>query len=923
MKRFYLFIVCFFTSITLLDAQSFPGGVTDAEVWYIADLDDLGNGVFNNSSLTDIKLKNCGDYKKSLFNFNSSLFSEKLCIKYPAPLENSTGRDVFFVGEPKSTKSSVSHLGTLWNPSLSSIAETDSIVRNFFDVNNMNAYAPKIYGVYNSDKNANVNFYHTNHYNIDKKFKSFGQLGETDFYIGTKVAFDPDSGFPDNHFFGNFPEFISFTRELSANERMRVVSYLALKYGLTLDKKVPYLSSENKVFWSNDNNKIFPNRIFGFGKDVTSTLNQLQSESTHLKKHLVAAIGKIAETNMDKQEMVDLPNEHFLVFGDNGGKPKLSKENSKKIKYWEKVWLAQRTGKKMSEYPIYFRLTLTDELQEYLSSNKDQTLWLLKDNHIGNNVVSDFEGEHIEYHPGNVNLDQGFADFEKISFDQDVNIFDQYTFGVGPRMIVQAQVSGCKGEKQKITIVITGGKPKYSINVESEANSFDVVTSNTTYTFDGEVGVEYNITVTDAQGLVGEVVVTPNPWNFNLNLGPDQSLTPANPEIILDASVGITDPNATYQWYQDGVLLPYTGSALVVTEAGDYKVVVTSEDLACTIEDKITIFNNGIEAFIEVSNACGDGFNVIHINIEDGMPTYITSLEGVNGTVNYAHSGSTILEDIDYGTYLLTITDSQGVTYEQEIVLLEPVELDIYGQLEAICDLVNPTYCINYDYSWDDIAEPFFNYTGNMGTFSLDASNGNSNPNVTYEWWESGELIGTSPVMTFTAGNLSCYVSPTNPNSAGGNPIYTAIATDNFTGCVYEQTFITKGICADGNQAPIVENNIEKVSSEDILITNLEDPENEDPITENSSQSIALDLTTKVYPNPANSGTTFTYLVTSESLFDGIVEIFTSSGERLYSADIKGDTSYRLPFNIDMPGIYFIKVTSSIGVSKIERIIIN
>ena len=200
MKKFYLSITFLVISMYSVDAQNFPGGVTGAEVWYIANWEDLDNGTFKNSSLTDVELKNCSGFKKNLFNFNASLFSEKLCIKYTAPLENTTGRDVFFVGEPKSTKSANSHLGTLWNPASSSVAGTDSIVRNFIDLNNQNVYAPGIYGTFNSDNNANVNFYHSNHYNIDKKFKSSGQLGETDFYIGTKVNFDPNSSYPDNHF---------------------------------------------------------------------------------------------------------------------------------------------------------------------------------------------------------------------------------------------------------------------------------------------------------------------------------------------------------------------------------------------------------------------------------------------------------------------------------------------------------------------------------------------------------------------------------------------------------------------------------------------------------------------------------------------------------------------------------------------------
>lgn len=923
MKQLYLFLFCFYFSIHSIVAQHFPGGVTDAEVWYIADWEDMSSEIFQNSALTDIQLKNCGTVKKDLFNFNPSIYSDKLCLKYNAPLENTTGRDVFFVGEPYKNKAILSHLGTLWRPNLTTETEADSLQRNFFDLNNKNAYSREIFDEFSSDKNANVNFYHTNHYNIDKKFKSYGQLGETEFYIGAKVNYDPDQNFIDNSFWGRFPEFVSFTRELSSNEKNRVESYLALKYGLTLNKKSSYLSSKNIVFWDKSNNEKFPVEIFGFGKDNISSLNQLQSESTHLKKHLVAAIEKIADNNITKQQTVNILDEHFLVFGNNGGKPVLTQENSKKIKFWEKVWLAQRTGKKVENYPIYFRLTLTDEIIEYLNENPTERLWLLKDNHVSNNEISDFESEHVEYHPGNVNLSTGIGDFSKVFFDTDVNIYDQYTFGVGPKMIVQAQVNGCKGEKLKIRIDITGGKPPYTIVVESSAGGFEVTTNNSFYVFDAVSGIEYTITVIDANGLEFEMTITPEPWNFELELGPNQTLTPANPEIVLDAGAGINDPDATYQWFKDGVLLANTSSTLTVTEAGDYKVIVTSGDQACTISDAIRIYNNGLEAEVSVVNGCGNEYNSIVINIEDGVPTYITSLEGVNGTVNYAHSGSTVLEDISYGSYTLTITDSQGVTHVEDIYIAPPVDFDIYGQLEDICGDDYNSYCINYNYSWDDISEPFFNYNSfYMGSFVLDASNGLFNPNVTYEWWENGELIGTNSVMTFTEGNFECYEQPSNPNSAGGNPIYTAIATDSYTGCVYEQTFITKGICADGDSnTPLVQNN----DNED-FVSNADETERLNTSETTQVEELKSDiskLVTRVFPNPSQVSVTFTYEVKSSEILDGTIEIFTLDGAKIRSINIAGQSNYTVPLQLDMSGMYLIKVTSTSGQSKTDRIIIK
>ncbi len=918
MKFLSLIYFCLFFSL-LIDAQHFPGGVTDAEVWYICDWEDIEEGIHENSALTDIEIENCYSYDTALFNFNPSLYSKQLCLKYDAPLENSTGRNAFFVGESIKPDASSSHLGTYWNPLLIEGPQKPPFIRNFFDFNSESLYSNGVLGEYQSDKDASVNFYHTNHYNIDRKFKSYGQLGETTFYIGKTTITDSQENYEDYNFWGNFPEFVSFTRELSSNERNRVESYLALKYGLTLGEEVSYLNSGNKVFWGNSNNDLFSYRIFGFGKDDISELNQLQSESTHLKGHLVAAIEEILATNTEKQELVNIPDKHFLVFGDNNEKPALLYENSKNILFWKKAWLAQRTGEQVEEFPVHFRLYITNEIREYLIENDGASLWLMQDKYTSNDEVSNFDNEYIEYYTGDVNFNDGTAYFEDVYFDTDVNIYDQFTFGVGSSMIVQAQVEGCQGDDIEVGLIITGGDPNYTIKITSSLGTVIETTSVPYFYFEGQPSIDYTVIVTDSEGLEAEVEFTPSTWDFGVDLGPDQYLNASNSEITLNAGSGINDPDAMYQWYQDDLLLPDSESILVVNEAGVYEVVVTSGDLSCIVTDQITILNEVFEVDISLIHGCGEQHNSISINIEGGIPPFTTNLEGANGTVNYVHSGSTVLTDLGYGIFTITITDDLGEMFEEEIELSPPIDLDIYSQLEMICGVDYPYVCINYDYQYQDIAEPFFIYNGYLvDFFTLDASIGaNDNPNITYEWFENGESIGSNPIMSFInwTGEINCH---SVPGTVGGHPIFTIIATDTLGDCVYEQSFISKGICADPMANGIIE-----------PLTSIEDTDNKLNSKESISSRVAeddnnesLDLITQVYPNPSKSSTSFTYEVESKSSFDGIVEVFTIAGEKLYSVRVNGASSYVLPLQINISGMYFIKITSSIGITKIDRIII-
>src|SRR5690606_38852289 len=104
---------------------------------------------------------------------------------------------------------------------------------------------------------------------------------------------------------GLFPEYISFDRQLTDNERNRVESYLAIKYGITLDGNRSYRNSSNKVVWDKQNNDLFGNNIFGIGRDDISGLNQLQCESAHNRDYLVAATVNIEKTNAKVQANIN------------------------------------------------------------------------------------------------------------------------------------------------------------------------------------------------------------------------------------------------------------------------------------------------------------------------------------------------------------------------------------------------------------------------------------------------------------------------------------------------------------------------------------------------------------------------------------------------------------------------------------------
>jgi hypothetical protein len=901
-KSVFAFILM--TSNFLISQQYFPGGVTGADVWYIANDNHIVTSVFEDiADNTPLKLDNCTAFlQKSLFNFNPSFYSEALCFTYREKLENGTGKNIFFVSQPKDQTIPNSHISTTWFHNIAA----PSIVRNFFDINSSNVNTLKTSEVFQGNKNANVNFYRIRNYIIDRKFKSFGQNGETIFNIGKNISFLTAPTYEDNDFSGNFPEFISFPRELNTNERNRVDSYLALKYGLTLKERYPYLNSKNLVFWDT-NNMIFWNNIFGIGKDKISNLNQLQSESTHRIKHLVAAVGDILNTNFEKQQVENIEDNHFIVFGDNKGTETLTNNNSKGIDFWKKTWLAQITGVSASDIKMFFRFYLSTEMIQELTDNPNKKLWMLHDKNVTNNEVSDFDNELILYYQAeDLDLNDGVATFKGVNFDADANGFDQFTFGVGPEMIVQVYAVTCQGTDQRADIKISGGKAPYDIEIVPDLGDTIIDQTNTDiYGFE-PLAINYTITVTDANGIIITVPYTHSPWNFNVELGPNQNLNASNQQITLNATLGIGDPDATYEWYKDGDLLDHTSGVFDVTLPGEYTVFIKSFDQSCEVTDSIVI-GNDFYADVTYLKTCNETLNTITIEPHGFAQSYFTILENSNGeTQNFSHLGIHTITGIAYGNYTVTVTEvlpdeSLGQSHETGVSVVPYV-----GWNEYVIDLDNQflSGCQNCNLSYEyDPQIPTYNpLAGSSQTIEIDASQNINDPNAVYEWFRDDEpLYIYVPHLIFSFNiNYPC----------SGMPKYTVIVTDPITGCSDLHSFYLRRMCV-----------IEQVLTPEPVITREPETTNTEPETANNQDS--FELTTTVYPNPTSQDVTFYYEINYPEAFSGLVEIYAVSGALIQSQNISNASTYVLPYSIATSGVYYIKLTSSMGVVKTDQIIIK
>ncbi|BAP32507.1 uncharacterized protein CHSO_3470 [Chryseobacterium sp. StRB126] len=145
---------------------------------------------------------------------------------------------------------------------------------------------------------------------------------------------------------GQMNEAIVFATPLTAAEKARVDSYLAVKWGTTLLSD--YVNSTNNIVWTTS--PTYQNNIFGIARDNLSALYQKQSRSENSNQKLIIGVGNsLANTNAANTN--SLTEGQFLIAGDNGLKQELKTllpytagTNGEVNSRFESIWKVQNTG---------------------------------------------------------------------------------------------------------------------------------------------------------------------------------------------------------------------------------------------------------------------------------------------------------------------------------------------------------------------------------------------------------------------------------------------------------------------------------------------------------------------------------------------------------------------------------------------------
>lgn len=157
----------------------------------------------------------------------------------------------------------------------------------------------------------------------------------------------------DGGFTGNIGELIVYgANNISAEEKNRVDAYLAIKYGITLDKNESYLASDSNVVFDKTDNADYYNNIAGIARDDISALNQKQSRSqitNNADGEITVGLGSIEASNAANTNSFT-SDQTWFIWGDNGVTTTLDAANTAFTAPGEsgvrmnRIWKAVNTG---------------------------------------------------------------------------------------------------------------------------------------------------------------------------------------------------------------------------------------------------------------------------------------------------------------------------------------------------------------------------------------------------------------------------------------------------------------------------------------------------------------------------------------------------------------------------------------------------
>lgn len=313
-----------FSGVDLEDGQYFtlgtdfmicsPGGVESGlQLWLRANngvTDNSGNITWADQSLNGNNAVQSGGTTatgSTNVNFNNVIVASDLNRTFTTA--SLTGQSIIYAGAAN-TAGNGNLSGFLGFDGDVGIRQNNNGEDNFRNPGNSDDWTNGSTFYYNELANTSSNVTGVSTFHIGVAERTTTETA--DFYVG---------GYFTNRFYtGNtqYGDVIVYDDALTTTERQRVETYLAIKYGITVDQTVAtdYLAADGGIIWNATTNSAHNNDIAGIGRDDMSCLEQKQSVSQNSDGIVTVGLGSIAADNSSNSNTF-ASDDSFLVWGND------------------------------------------------------------------------------------------------------------------------------------------------------------------------------------------------------------------------------------------------------------------------------------------------------------------------------------------------------------------------------------------------------------------------------------------------------------------------------------------------------------------------------------------------------------------------------------------------------------------------------
>ena len=379
---------------------------------------------------------------------------------------------------------------------------------------------------------------------------------------------------------GKLGEWMLFDRVLTPSERQRIDSYLAIKYGLTLDQSTPknYLNAEGEVIWDARSMLDYSHRIAGIGRDDKSGLNSRQATSSLMPGLPVVSVGRLQSSNAENHRT--LTDRSFFIWGDDDGPVLWETANQNGMDKLKRTWRGQWTGEDAGTESIIFYW----DPELLPPPNPGNQYWVVVDT-TGN---AQFTPEGWWANPLELKSQKLLG--STMPHPQNDAKW-AFTLLQAPAFFAKTwwKAPPCPDNNEaaygEIAVRLMGGKSPYRMVLEQdgkkliETRVYEHLWSDSTL----KPGI-YWLKVTDSEGrsYQQQLLLTQNLWQNESTL--EATYTLSRHTLILRPDP--VSPEADYTWIQpDGS--QHIGNSLSVTSPGDY--LLLTREAGCLTEESFRV----------------------------------------------------------------------------------------------------------------------------------------------------------------------------------------------------------------------------------------------------------------------------------------------------------------------------------------------